>query len=152
MTLNYGGDFTGGTRLGTNVFFSNSGNSFISTGNLGIGTSTPTYKLDVIGTIRAREVKVDLNGADFVFDKNYKLIPIDKLEEFIKENKHLPEIASEKEMKENGTNLGNLNSKLLQKVEEMTLYMIQQNKKIEQQNQELQTLKEKIEQLEIASK
>ncbi len=121
-----------------------------SNGYIGIGTIDPVYSLDVIGTIRAREVIVDLNGADFVFENDYKLMPLNELEKFLKEQKHLPEIASAKEMEKNGTDLGDLNSKLLQKMEEMTLYMIEQNKKIEQQNQEMQLMKEKITKLEAA--
>ncbi len=109
-----------------------------SNGNIGIGITSPQHKLDVLGTIWAREIKVDLNGADFVFEKDYQLMPLNELEQFVKEQKHLPEIASAKEMEENGTDLGNLNSKLLQKVEELTLYVIEQNKKI-------QALEEKIE-------
>jgi hypothetical protein len=127
------------------------------TGNVGIGTNKPGlgYKLDVKGAIRAKEIKVELAGADFVFEKNYKLMPLNELELFVKTQKHLPEVATAKEMKENGTDLGNLNSKLLQKMEEMTLYMIDQNKKIEQlqeQNKELKLLKEKIEKIESALK
>jgi hypothetical protein len=129
--------------------FNNNGKPLIlqysAKGRVGIGTINPGYELDVIGTIRAREIKVDLNGADFVFEKDYKLMPLSELEKFIKEQKHLPEVAPAKEMEKNGTELGDLNSKLLQKMEEMTLYIIEQNKKIE-------ALQEKIEKLEATSK
>lgn len=137
----------------------------LNTGNLLIGKTiqqNSIYKLDVNGPIRANEIIVNLNGADFVFEKGYKLMPLTELEKFVKEQKHLPEVASAKEMKENGTDLGNLNSKLLQKIEELTLYTIEQNKKIielekqnakiEQQNKDLQVLKEKIAKLEAVSK
>jgi len=64
----------------------------------------------------------------------------------------LPEVASEKEMVENGVNMKELQMKLLQKIEELTLYTIEQNKKLEQQNQEMQLMKEKIAKVEAASK
>lgn len=152
LALNFGSDFSGGTRIGNDVYFKDGGNSYIYSGNLGIGTASPAYKLDVIGTIRAREIIVDLNGADFVFEKDYKLMPLNELERFVKEQKHLPEIVPANEMSKNGTELGNLNSKLLQKMEEMTLYMIDQNKKIEILEQTVKTQTEKIEKLESASK
>jgi hypothetical protein len=121
-------------------------------GNVGIGTVSPGYKLDVIGTIRAREIKVDLGGADFVFENGYKLMPLNELEKFVKEKKHLPEIAPAKEMQENGTNLGDLNTKLLQKIEELTLYTIEQNKKLEMQNEKILVLEDKVKRIESASK
>lgn len=100
-------------------------------GNIGIGTYSPTYKLDVCGTIRAQEIKVELvSGCDFVFKEDYKLMNLNNLEKFIKTNKHLPEVASEKEMAENGVNMKEFQMKLLQKIEELTLYTIEQNKKI----------------------
>ncbi|HJV77371.1 MAG TPA: hypothetical protein VJ602_03240 [Paludibacter sp.] len=121
------------------------GNWYIK-GSLGIGTTSPGsgIKLDVIGTIRASEIKVDLNGADFVFEKGYNLMSLSELEMFVKNKKHLPEVESAKEMKENGADLGSLNSKLLQKVEEMTLYMIEQNKKLEQQNKKIMALEKEM--------
>ena len=108
------------------------GNFLITNGYVGFGTDNPTVKLDVVGIIRAHEVKVCLNqGCDFVFDKDYKLMPLQDLSSFIDENKHLPEIAPAAEMENEGINLSEMNAKLLQKVEELTLYLIQQNKEIE---------------------
>jgi hypothetical protein len=113
----------------------------LKNGYIGMGTFTPKYNLDVIGTIRAREVKVDLNGADFVFENGYKLMPLNELEKFIKDKKHLPEIVQAKEMQENGADLGKLNTKLLQKIEELTLYLIEQNKAIENLKKEIENRK-----------
>ncbi len=113
-------------------------------GNVGIGTSnTFGYKLAVNGTIGAKEVKVENTSAwpDYVFSDNYKLNDLNEIENFVKENKHLPDIPSAREVEENGIQLGEMDAKLLQKIEELTLYMIEQNKKTE-------TLIEKVETLE----
>jgi hypothetical protein len=103
-----------------------------SGGNLGIGTTNPTSKLTVAGNINSREVKVSVDaGADFVFEKDYALPSLQEVEKFVTENKHLPEIASAKEMQKEGINLSEMNIKLLKKIEELTLYVIEQNKRVE---------------------
>lgn len=113
--------FTGGqTRFAIN-----------SDGNIGIGTEAPQAKLDVRGTISAEEVRVQvLNGADHVFKNDYGLRPLSEVEAFVKENKHLPEIQSEKQMQDEGLNMNEFQIKLLQKIEELTLYVIKQDKLI----------------------
>jgi hypothetical protein len=112
-------------------------------GNFGIGTLTPQAKLDVRGKIIADEVEVKVNKApDFVFFPDYNLRPLSEVESFVKENKHLPEIPSEKEMQENGLNLNDMQMKLLQKVEELTMYVIGQQKEIESLKQEIKELKQ----------
>ncbi len=114
-------------------------------GNVGIGTNkTSSAKLTVAGNIHTREVKVTIDaGADFVFAEDYLLPDLEFIENFVKENKHLPEILSEKEMQEKGLHLAEMNIKLLQKVEELTLYTIAQQKEINALYSRLQKLESK---------
>ena len=101
-------------------------------GNVGIGTINPQAKLDVRGAISAEEVKVQiLTGADHVFNKDYDLKPLSEVKAFVEENKHLPEIPSEKHMQENGLSMNEFQIKLLQKIEELTLYVIKQDEEIQ---------------------
>lgn len=233
LSLNYGGDFTGGTRIGTDVFFKDGGNSFIysgnfgigtnnplakfeinrgdilvknlinvdnssaimighsivdgnlttcgtsirtitqngganvygmqfftqeshvtnqtekvriqGNGNVGIGTTNPQNKLDVNGTIHSKEVKVDMTGwSDFVFKKEYDLPTLQEVEKHIAEKGHLQNIPSEEDVLKNGINLGEMNAKLLQKIEELTLYIIQQNRKIYSQEDKIKELEKEI--------
>lgn len=106
-------------------------------GNLGVGTTSPTHELDVRGTIRANEIIVNTTGADFVFANDYQLRPLSEVKTFIQENKHLPEIKSAQEMQENGVGINELQTQLLQKIEELTLYILQQEERIKALEAEL---------------
>ncbi|WP_340063962.1 hypothetical protein [Ascidiimonas aurantiaca] len=111
-------------------------------GSVGINTTTTgTHKLAVEGSIGAREIKVEASGwSDFVFYDDYKLPSLKEVENHIKEKGHLKDIPSAKEVEENGIYLGEMNSKLLQKIEELTLYTIQQEKKIKEQSKKIEDL------------
>ena len=114
-------------------------------GNVGIGTTSPTQKLHVKGTVYSTEVKVDLaagTGPDYVFESTYDLKPLAEIETYIKENKHLPEVPSAKEMEKNGVQLGEMNMLLLKKVEELTLHLIELKK-------ENDSLKVRVEKMEV---
>lgn len=173
-------------------------------GDIGIGTNSPVYKLDVVGNAQfqdiisggsnswifhtpddgrktlhiaygganawewgkafvlsgetgnaalngkfeAKEVKVTLSPtADFVFEENYSLPKLEDVEKHIKEKKHLPEIASAKVMEKEGVNVGEFQIKLLQKIEELTLYTIEQDKENKSQSEEIKELKKQVQQL-----
>lgn len=103
-------------------------------GNISIGsTNTGGYKLAVAGNMIAESVKVQLSSAwpDYVFDPAYELQNLKVTEQFIKENRHLPGLPSAQDVTKNGVDLGEMNSNLLKKIEELTLYIIEQNKRIE---------------------
>jgi hypothetical protein len=125
FSFNMGGVSTGANpalRINTN-------------GSIGIATAlTPTgYKLAVGGKIIAEELKVQLQTApwpDYVFEPGYKLPALSDVEKYIQENGHLTQIPSAKEVELNGFEVGEMNRLLLQKVEELTLYLIEQNKEI----------------------
>ncbi|SCY14929.1 hypothetical protein SAMN02927916_1276 [Flavobacterium anhuiense] len=120
-----------------------------TSGNVGVGTMNPTSKFTVAGNINSREVKVTVDaGADFVFENNYSLPSLDAVAKYIKEYKHLPEIASAEEMKKEGINLSEMNIKLLQKIEELTLYIIDQDKKTEQLKNIISEQDKRLEKLE----
>ncbi|RPD42255.1 hypothetical protein EG028_03485 [Chitinophaga barathri] len=117
-------------------------------GNVGIGVTSPAYKLAVDGTIGARRVKVTQETwADFVFHAGYQLPSLYEWETYIRENGHLPEIPNEEEVRENGLDLGEMNKKLLQKVEELTLHLINQQKLNDLQTKRIEQLEKKIDSL-----
>jgi hypothetical protein len=131
---------------GSNVFSIQSGgdNNTVSgiflneIGNVGVGTPTPTEKLSVKGKIRAQEIKVEAtNWPDYVFAKGYRLPSLRETEQHIKDNGHLPGIPSAEEVKANGVDLGEMNAKLLKKIEELTLHLIEKERKDEQLQVEL---------------
>jgi hypothetical protein len=113
----------------------------LKTGKVGIGTANPQYLLSVKGTVGAEEFIVTNTGwSDYVFQPGYRLRPLSEVGAYIQANHHLPDIPSETEVKEKGVSVGEMQSKLLAKVEELTLHMIQadeRNNRLEQQNQEL---------------
>ncbi|MCW8311110.1 hypothetical protein K7A41_07740 [Sphingobacterium sp. InxBP1] len=103
-----------------------------SQGYLGIGTATPKERLSVHGNIRAQEIKVETaNWPDYVFSEDYQLPSLKETAQFIQENKHLPGVPKAEEIQENGLSLGEMNKILLQKIEELTLHMIDKDKRIE---------------------
>ncbi|MBI5220029.1 MAG: hypothetical protein HY958_13970, partial [Bacteroidia bacterium] len=108
--------------------------TILQNGNVGIGTTCPDAKLTVKGTVKAFDEFVVQNTVggwcDYVFDENYKPMTLVDIEKYLKINKHLPEIPSAKEVEENGVKLMDMNRRLLKKVEEMTLYIIDQEKRI----------------------
>lgn len=108
------------------------GNVYMANGSLNIGSSNiGTLKLAVEGTIGAREVIVKTGSwVDYVFADTYKLPSLDEVKSFIKEHHHLPEIPSEQEVVKDGFKVGEMNTLLLKKIEELTLYVIDQNEKI----------------------
>jgi len=150
----YNGTLNGnnkGTYLNTTsnhpLYFSTYNNyaqmTLATTGNVGIGTTNPgSYKLAVEGTIGAREVEVKTGSwADFVFDNEYKLKSLKEVEHYIATHKHLPDVPSEATVKKDGINVAKMDAVLLQKIEELTLYLIEQNKQIDSLKKEIETLK-----------
>ncbi len=130
-------------------------------GNVAIGTTNPQgYKLAVAGNVIAESVKVALQGSwpDYVFKQGNKLLSLPEVEKYVQENNRLPEIPSEAEIKKNGIDLGQMDAKLLRKIEELTLYVIEQNKEsmelrkmleaqsklVQQQNERIGTLEKQI--------
>jgi hypothetical protein len=99
---------------------------------VGIGTENfGTYKLAVNGSIRSKEVVVETGWADYVFDKKYKLPSLKEVEQFILKNKHLPNIPSAAEVEKQGLHVGEVQKKMMEKIEELTLYAISQQKEID---------------------
>ncbi len=131
----------------------NSNTLVLEDGNVGIGAANPSAKLEVNGNalfqgnIESKKVKVTStpgNWPDYVFEPNFKLRTLNELEEYVKTNKHLPEVPSAKEVEEKGLDLGKMDATLLKKVEELTLYMIEMDKKVKKLEEENEALKKEV--------
>lgn len=129
--------------------------SILNNGRVGIGSINPDSELTVKGKIHAEELKVDLNiPADYVFEKyytgksylksEYTVPTLDEVERFTKENNHLPSIPSARQIQKNGLNVGEMTNLLLQKIEELTLYLIEQNKRLKKQEEKIEELNHKL--------
>lgn len=145
-----------GISYGNEAYYNGLGTSYFR-GNMGLGvTDTRGYKLAVNGNIRAKEIKVEnANWPDYVFEKSYELPTLLETAQHIKEKGHLPGIPSAAEVKANGIDLGEMNAKLLQKIEEITLHLIAENKlnaenqhKLKEQENEIKLLSERLKKLE----
>lgn len=124
------GDFTNATPLET-ILTMNSGNK-----NVGIGTTDPTAKLSVNGTIRSREIICEVSPwPDYVFEEDYELQSLSDLKAFIQKEGHLPGIPTAKEVEENGVTLAKMNALLLEKIEELTLHIIRLEERIDNNDQ-----------------
>lgn len=132
------------SRLAGDVYLQ--GGIWDKNGNVAIGTTTPgPYKLTVEGTIGARRIKVAQGTwPDYVFEPEYELPALTEVEDYIKANKHLPDVPSAAEVKKDGQDVGEMNERLLRKVEELTLYVIELNKQNLQLKDEIETIKSKI--------
>ncbi|TKG87807.1 hypothetical protein EYV94_27935 [Puteibacter caeruleilacunae] len=118
-------------------------------GKLGIGTRSPNHPLDVVGTVRAHEIIVSkAKTADFVFEEGYKLQPLEKVEKYIKEHKHLPQVHSANTMKRDGVKQSEMNQVLLQKIEELTLHLIKKEHEVKELNLSLKQKDKDINDLE----
>ncbi len=125
-----------------------------SAGSVLIGQTTTSpglntaYMLNVAGTARMKAVTVNTTGADFVFEPKYKLLPLADLGRYLSQNHHLPGIAPAEQMRAQGLNLGENQTLLLQKVEELTLYLIEKDKQLTEEKQKNEEQEARIKKLE----
>lgn len=157
------GVFTTGTFAGMSRIYSSGTNAMLALGVnnmdlmtlsaansgtvvIGNGGALPAaatgYKLSVHGKAVCTElmVKSIATWPDYVFEKNYQLMPLNELQAFINKNKHLPNIPPAKEIEQNGLVVGDMQNKMMQKIEELTLYILQQQKQLELQNKKIEEL------------
>ncbi len=161
LTNQSGGNinFTTGTATNNDAIRMQINNS----GQVSIGTARPKnspyngYTLSVYGSIVGTTAYIldptlGTNWGDYVFDEDYKLTPLKEIETYVKKNHHLPEVPSKQEVIEKGVNLGEMDMVLLKKVEELTLHMIEMEKKDEKMQKEIEALKKENDTLKNLSK
>lgn len=161
IDLNVGGNITSEGHMISKGHFTCNGN-FISINNIIANNGDILVDNGDIraenGTVYCQKIKVDAQegAADYVFESNYDLKPLSEVESYIKENKHLPNVPSAKEFEENGMDVVKMNFKLLEKIEELTLHMIDMEKeviKLEKENKQLSTtLEDRLAALELKNK
>ncbi|MBB6500411.1 hypothetical protein [Pedobacter cryoconitis] len=140
-------DYAQGTNSRSRLILSSYSSGYqneltLMSGNVGIGTINPTERLSVNGKISAGEIKVEVrNWPDYVFSKKYELPSLHEVENYINKNGHLPGMPTAEEVAANGVSLGDLNAKLLEKIEELTLHLIALEKNNEKQQKEIDELK-----------
>ncbi len=118
-------------------------------GNVGIGTNTPDHKLEVNGTIRAKEVVVETGWSDFVFEDGYKLRSLHDVETHIEKHGHLPDVPSAVTVASKGLSLGETQKIMMQKIEELTLYMIEKDKEVAELREKLKFQQKEIDVLKL---
>ena len=140
--------FIRGGKSGSSVVINDThnGNVYIAEGggNVGIGTNNLAYKFNVNGTIRSKEIVVESNWADYVFDDTYALPSLHSVEQFIQQHHHLPNMPAASDVEDKGLPVGEVQTKMMEKIEELTLYIIDLHHEIE-------TMKETIDQISSTS-
>jgi hypothetical protein len=137
--LDYLGDCAENTSLDNALLIM----SMSRDGNIGIGTAPDSiFRLQVAGDMRAEEIIVETEWADFVFDEDYDLLSIEELESFIQQNGHLPDIPNAAAIESDGLSVGDMSVRFMQKIEELTLYTIDQEKRLKQQDEQISELLE----------
>lgn len=141
-SLHNGGFVWANAANSANKMILSSTGNLVLYGNMDIGTTLNKRDLNVNGNIKTRKVTVtQTNWPDYVFDSSYQLRPLSQVEQFLKENKHLPEVPSAATIEKEGLNMGDNQAVLLKKIEELTLYIIEQHKEMQEMKKEIKALK-----------
>ena len=123
-------EMVGGININSSNIALNSNGSAVFSGQVQIGNG---FNCDATGHLKVKDLCVTLSGwSDYVFDEGYRLMPLGEVEQYVTAHRHLPDVPSASEVEENGVDVGEMNKLLLQKVEELTLYVIDLQKQIDE--------------------